>query len=195
MRLVFAALGLFLLAAHQPCAATDISRGDDRIGLPAPPLALRLWLHSQPLEMDALKGKVVLIRWWTDGCPFCAATAPSLRQFDRKFGNRGLAVIGIFHPKPAGDWNVARLRAAAEQKGFTFPVALDGDWTALRRWWPDPESRGWTSVSFLVDKKGIIRYVHPGGEYHRAGSGGDGHARCERDYKDIEQVIARLLNE
>ena len=165
MRLVFAALGLFLLAAHQPCAATDISRGDDRIGLPAPPLALRLWLHSQPLEMDALKGKVVLIRWWTDGCPFCAATAPSLRQFDRKFGNRGLAVIGIFHPKPAGDWNVARLRAAAEQKGFTFPVALDGDWTALRRWWPDPESRGWTSVSFLVDKKGIIRYVHPGGEY------------------------------
>jgi hypothetical protein len=74
-------------------------------------------------------------------------------------------------------------------------VVLDADWTTLRRWWPDPEKRGWTSVSFLVDKKGIIRYVHPGGEYHLARSGDDGHARCERDFKDIEQAVERLLNE
>ena len=195
MRLVFVSLGLVLLAAHQSGWAADISRGEDRLGLPAPTLALRVWLHSAPLEMDALRGKVVLIRWWTDGCPFCAATAPSLRQLDRKFGDRGLAVIGVFHPKPAGDWTADRMRAAAEQKGFTFPVALDADWTALRRWWPDLEKRGWTSVSFVVDKNGIIRYVHPGGEYHLAGSGETGHAGCERDYKDIQQIIERLLSE
>jgi peroxiredoxin len=85
------------------------------------------------------------------------------------------------------------MRVATEQKGFTFPVALDADWTALNRWWPDLEKRGWTSVSFVVDKQGIIRYVHPGGEFHESRDAD--HARCDRDYKDVERTIERLLNE
>ena len=85
------------------------------------------------------------------------------------------------------------MRAASDRLGFTFPVALDADWTALRRWWPDLEKRGWTSVSFVVDRKGIIRYVHPGGEFHA--SNDSAHASCERDYKDIERTINRLLSE
>ena len=191
MKLTAAALGLLLMAGSSN--ATDFSRGDDRLGLPAPRIALQHWLHSAPLEMDALRGKVVLIRWWTEGCPFCASTAPALGELNRKYAGRGLAVIGIFHPKPAGDWSVERMRAASEHLGFTFPVALDADWTALRRWWPDLEKRGWTSVSFIVDKQGIIRYVHPGGEFHRATE--PDHASCDRDYKDIERTIARLLAE
>lgn len=187
--------GLWLLLASmvQPVVAVDVSRGEDRLGVPAPPLKLSGWLHSPPLEMDQLRGKVVLIRWWTDGCPFCAATAPALKQLNEKYGSRGLRVIGIFHPKPAGDWSVERMRVATRQKGFAFPVALDGDWTALNRWWPDLEKRGWTSVSFVVDKRGIIRYVHPGGEFHESRDAN--HARCDRDYKDIESTIERLLNE
>ena len=174
-------------------SAVDLSRGEDRLGVPAPPLGLQHWLNSPPLELDALRGKVVLIRWWTDGCPYCAATAAALKHLDAKYGARGLRVIGIFHPKPAGDWSVERMRVAAREKGFTFPVALDGGWTALRRWWPDLEKRGWTSVSFVIDKRGFIRYVHPGGEFHEA-SDAD-HARCDRDYKEVEQTIQRLLKE
>lgn len=187
--------GLWLLLASmvQPVVAVDVSRGEDRLGVPAPPLKLSGWLNSPPLEMDQLRGKVVLIRWWTDGCPFCAATAPALKQLNERYGSRGLRVIGIFHPKPAGDWSVERMRVATRQKGFAFPVALDGDWTALNRWWPDLEKRGWTSVSFVVDKRGIIRYVHPGGEFHESRDAD--HARCDRDYKDIESTIERLLNE
>lgn len=184
---------LALLLMSVPCAAGDFSRGDDRLGLPAPKIELQRWLHSAPLEMDALRGKVVLIRWWTEGCPYCAATAPALRELDQKYGNRGLVVIGIFHPKPPGDWSMERVRAASDSLGFTFPVALDADWTALRRWWPDLERRGWTSVSFVVDKRGIIRYVHPGGEFHASSE--PEHAACEHDYKDIERTIRRLLNE
>jgi peroxiredoxin len=195
MRLAFVSFCLFLLVFLQPAGAADFSRGEDRLGLQAPPLQLRHWLHSAPLEMQQLGGKVVLIRWWTEGCPFCAATAPALRQLDRKYGHRGFEVIGIFHPKPAGDWSVERMRAASERLGFTFPVGLDGDWTALRRWWPDLERRGWTSVSFVVDKKGIIRYVHPGAEFHEAGERGAGHEQCERDYREIDRTIERLLNE
>ena len=85
------------------------------------------------------------------------------------------------------------MRVASDRLGLTFPVGLDGDWSALRRWWPELERRGWTSVSFVVDRKGIIRYVHPGGEFHEGQAGG--HARCERDYKEIEQVIGHLLAE
>jgi peroxiredoxin len=188
---VRSALALVLMSI--PCVAGDFSRGDDRLGLPAPKIELQHWLHSAPLEMDALRGKVLLIRWWTEGCQFCAATAPALRELDRRYGNRGLVVIGIFHPKPPGDWSMERVRAASGNLGFTFPVALDADWTALRRWWPDLERRGWTSVSFVIDKKGIIRYVHPGGEFHASSE--PEHAACERDYKDIERTISRLLNE
>lgn len=188
--------GVLLLAAiHQTVFAADFSRGDDRLGLAAPPLALKTWLHAPPVEIQALRGKVVLVRWWTEGCPFCVATAPALRQLERVYGSQGLAVIGIFHPKPAGDWSPERMRRASDRLGFTFPVALDADWSALRRWWPELERRGWTSVSFVVDKKGIIRYVHPGGEFHEGWSGDEGHARCERDYKEIEQTISRLLRE
>jgi thiol-disulfide isomerase/thioredoxin len=189
------AMAALLLAVHQPCGAADFSRGEDRLGVAAPRLELKHWLHSPPLEMQALRGKVVLIRWWTEGCPFCVATAPALRQLDGKYRSRGLEVIGIFHPKPAGDWSVERMRLASDGLGFSFPVALDPDWSALRRWWPDLEKRGWTSVSFVVDKKGIIRYVHPGGEFHQNRIGEDGHAGCDRDYKEIERVIDNLLNE
>lgn len=186
---VLAAVAVLLLQAG------DLSRGEDRLGIAAPELGLKRWLNSPPREIAQLRGKVVLIRWWTEGCPFCAATAPALRELDRKYGQRGLVVIGIFHPKPPGDWSVERMRRASERLGFTFPVALDGDWAALGRWWPDFENRGWTSVSFVVDKRGIIRYVHPGGEFHRAGAGDDRHAGCERDYREIERAIGRLLGE
>ena len=193
MKPVLAMACVFLVLAVQPVRTADFSRGEDRLGLPAPRLGLQHWLHSAPLEMEALRGKVVLIRWWTEGCPFCAATAPALRQLERKYSARGLAVIGIFHPKPSGDWSVERMRLASERLGFTFPVALDADWTALNRWWPDPDKRGWTSVSFVVDKTGIIRYVHPGGEFHPARPGEEGHARCDREYREVDQIIDRLL--
>jgi len=162
------------------------------VGHPAPPLELRIWLNSPPLDMSALKGKVVLLRWWTDGCPLCAATAPALRKLAAQYGNRGFTVIGVYHPKPPGDWNVARVRHAAAKLGFHFPVAIDGDWSALKRWWLT-DDRDYTSVSFLVDKRGVIRYVQPGGEWHEGG--GAGHEACRRDYREIDAMIAKLVSE
>ena len=123
----------------------------------------------------------------------CAATAPTLRKLQEEYGAQGLQVIGIFHPKPAGDWSVPRLQQAVTKFGFSFPVGLDGDWSALRRWWLDGAQRDYTSVSFLVDKHGIIRYVHPGGEFHPSSS--PEHQVCERNFKVIEKTIAVLLAE
>src|SRR5437879_13041340 len=77
MKLIAAAL-VFLCFTGSQCVtcAADLSRGDDRLGLIAPPLQLQHWLNSPPLEMSNLRGNVALIRWWTDRCPFCVATAP-----------------------------------------------------------------------------------------------------------------------
>ncbi|MCZ6670014.1 MAG: thioredoxin, partial [Acidobacteria bacterium] len=76
-----------LLLAAILCAGAVPRReaGDDLIGTVAPPFDLEHWLNSDPLEIAALRGKVVLVRWWTDTCPFCAATAPVLRELDRSY--------------------------------------------------------------------------------------------------------------
>ncbi len=168
--------------------------GQELIGRPAPALGLQHWLHSPPLEMTDLRGRVVLLRWWTQGCPFCEATGPALRRFQAEYGQRGLQVLGIYHPKPPGNWSMAKLEDATKEKNFTFPVALDADWSALKRWWLNQE-RGLTSVSFLVDRGGIIRYVHPGGEFHEGNQGGTPtHEACRRDYCAIEAEIITTLS-
>jgi peroxiredoxin len=170
------------------------AEGQELIGKPAPPLALKDWLNSNPLEMGDLRGKVVLLRWWTEGCPYCVATAPALVSLQRTYEPRGLQVIGVFHPKPPGKWMVEKARRAAEEKHFTFPIAVDCDWTALKRWWLTKE-RDFTSVSFLVDRNGIIRYVHPGGEFHEGQQGATPvHEACNRDMHFIQREIAKLLN-
>jgi len=168
--------------------------GQELIGTPAPAFNLDHWVNSSRLELSDLKGKVLLVRWWTDTCELCAATAPALRKLQDEYGTKGFQVIGIFHPKPAGDWNLERVKRAAAHYQFTFPVADDGDWKALRRWWLNGTDRDYTSVSFIVDKHGVIRYVHPGGEYHES-NGASAHETCNADFKKIQAVIAELLAE
>lgn len=190
---------LFLIVAFCPAsrwaqAQNSHSEGEDRIGTAAPAFGLQHWVNSSPLEISDLKGKVVLVRWWTDTCNLCAATAPALRKLQEEYGSRGFQVIGVFHPKPAGDWSVPRVRQAAARLNFAFPVALDGDWSALKRWWLNGAERDYTSVSFIVDKHGVIRYVHPGGEFHES-NGDPAHAVCERDFRTIEKVVSQLLAE
>ena len=87
------------------------------------------------------------------------------------------------------------MQRAAARFQFLFPLALDGDWSALKRWWLNGAERSATSVSFIVDKHGVIRYVHPGGEFHENSEGNSNHAVCERDFKTIDKTVAKLLAE
>jgi peroxiredoxin len=184
---------LFSISAARVARGSAEDPGRELIGKPAPPLRLENWLNSKPLEMTDLRGKVVLLRWWTAGCPYCAATAPALVSLEQTYGARGLQVIGIFHPKPAGKWSMEEVRRAIAEKHFIFPIAVDGNWTALNRWWLTTK-RDFTSVSFLVDQGGVIRYVHPGGEFHEGQQGGmPSHEACNRDMHVIQREIAKLL--
>ena len=71
--------------------------------------------------------------------------------------------------------------------GFRFPIAIDADWATLRRWWLEAAPRRATSVSFLLDRDGVIRHVHPGPAYHREVVKGD--TRPARDFAALERAI------
>src|SRR5688572_17008472 len=74
--------------------------GKDLIGTAAQPFTFDTWLNSKPLSLEGLRGKVVVIRWWTaPGCPFCAASAESLESLWKKHSDRGLVVVGAYHHK------------------------------------------------------------------------------------------------
>ena len=181
---------LMLLSINQGLIAKE---GDELIGKPAPEWGKLEWMQSEPLKLNELEDKVVLIRWWTETCPFCERSAPALNEFHEAFGDKGLVVIGMYHPKPPGPRRQKALDKAVKRLGFEFPIALDMGWKTLIRYWLADYRHRWTSVSFLIDKRGKIRYIHPGGEYYK----GEGEARMEaqQDYHELTAMIEKLLKE
>lgn len=180
-------------------ASMDRSAGNDRIGVTAPSFDFDAWL-TEPLSLEDLRGRVVLVRWWTDTCPFCASSAPALRALHEEYAPRGLTVVGVFHPKAGRDdpLDMERVQSAVQVRGFEFPIAVDWDWRnrVLKDWWLTGPERPATSVTFLVDKSGVIRFVHPGMEYHdAAGPQGEAHAMCASDMSNIRSTIEELIAE
>jgi thiol-disulfide isomerase/thioredoxin len=174
---------LLSATAHAEWAPKE---GASLIGTKAPELTGLRWLQGGPLTMEKLRGKVVLVRFWTDGCQFCSSTAPSLRELDAKHRDEGLVVIGIHHPK-ARDSDPEK---AMRELGFTFPVATDKEWSTVKGWGVGTTFKSWTSITFLVDREGV-RFVHDGGEWHRGG--GKGHERCQAGYDALVATLEKLL--
>ena len=152
------------------------------------------WLQGGPLTLAGLRGKVVLIRFFMDAdCPYCRATAPALNAFHDAFAAQGLVVIGMYTPKPRPRAvSVDEARGYVKAYGFAFPVAVDADWSALRRLWLDrvPDA-AFTSASLLIDRHGILRHVQEGGVYAKDAI--DPQAR--RDWEEMRKTIVALLAE
>lgn len=155
------------------------------VGTKAPEWQVTSWLNSQPLQLKDLAGKVVLIRWFTEGCPFCSATAPALNNFYQKYHDKGLEVIGFYHHKSKEPLDVDRVHRYAKQIQFNIPVAIDYEWQTLKDWWLDQSSIRWTSISFLIDRQGNIQYVHPGGMY----------VEGDEEYKTLYAKLEQLLDQ
>lgn len=178
--------------------ALDRSSGDDRIGIQAPPFKFDGWFNTEPLTLEDLKGKVVLVRWFTETCPYCASSAPALRQLYEEYHDKGFTIIGVFHPKAGRNdpLDVQRVQRAVETREFKFPVAIDWDWRngTLKDWWLTGPKRDFTSVTFVLDKSGVIQFIHPGMEYHED-NGSEQHAVCANDMGRIRAAIERLIAE
>jgi len=180
-----------LASAVAPATGSPPGEGAGLIGKPCPEWAPDRWLQGGPLRLSDLRGKVVLIRFFTSSdCPHCRTTAPALNELDREFGAQGLVVVGMYTPKPESrPVPDEEARGAVAGYGFRFPVAVDASWKTLHRLWLDPVAEAsFTSASLLVDRDGIIRHVHRGGTF--APDAEDPRAR--EDYRAIRDAIARL---
>jgi len=177
-------LATILSTSSDPESKTETARS--LIGTKALEWSVTDWINSKPLALKDLRGKVVLVRWWTgDGCPYCIATAPTLNEFHAKYGSKGLLVIGFYHHKSDEPLSLATVNGYTKSFGFEFPVAVDPDWRTLRKWWLNGKKRQWTSVSFLIDRQGVIRHIHPGGQF----------APGSKDYDQMKAKIEELLKE
>ncbi|MDQ0668083.1 MULTISPECIES: cytochrome c biogenesis protein DipZ [unclassified Pseudomonas] len=132
------------------------------------------WLNSEPLTAEALKGKVVLVDFWTYSCINCLRTLPYVKAWAEKYRDQGLVVIGVHAPEFAFERDVNNVTKAMKDLGITYPVAIDNNykiWRAFNnQYWP---------AHYFADAKGQIRYHHFG----------------EGDYAESERVIQQLLRE
>lgn len=189
----------FTRAAAEPANAAIAlrSEGQSLVGTAAPEWTEDGWLTGGPLTLDDLRGRVVLVRFFTNTCPFCAASMPALERLHERYRESGLTVVGFYHPKPFGTARSdASVRTLLDEWGVTFPIALDTRWSTLRRYWLDSGQRRATSASFLLDGDGVIRYLHPGPELHpeREKCNLDA-TECARHYRELEHAIRVLTGE
>lgn len=131
------------------------------------------WFNSQPLNIADLRGKVVLVDFWTYGCVNCVNTLPHVVALDAKYRNQGLVVIGVHTPEFPFERSASNVQAALKRHGITYPVAQDNEsqtWNAYRnQYWP---------AQYIIDQNGNIVFHHDG----------------EGQYEQIDRTIARLLN-
>jgi cytochrome c biogenesis protein CcdA/thiol-disulfide isomerase/thioredoxin len=125
---------------------------------PAPEFAgIDAWLNSQPLTMQSLRGKVVLIDFWTYSCINCVRTLPYITKWDEQYRDKGLVIIGVHAPEFEFEKNKANVEAALAQHGIKYPVALDNNldtWTNFKnQYWP---------AHYLINQQGQVVYTHFG---------------------------------
>ena len=132
------------------------------------------WLNSPPLTREGLKGKVVLIDFWTYSCINCLRAIPYVRAWADKYKDQGLVVIGVHAPEFAFEKSIKNVRAAVADLKIDYPVAIDNDYAIWRafnnQYWP---------AHYFIDAEGRIRHHHFG----------------EGDYDESERTIQQLLAE
>jgi cytochrome c biogenesis protein CcdA/thiol-disulfide isomerase/thioredoxin len=130
----------------------------------APELAgIQLWLNSEPLTLAGLRGKVVLVDFWTYSCVNCLRTLPFLERWDGAYRDDGLVVVGVHTPEFAFEREPANVRQAVRDLGIRYPVALDPDFATWNAW----GNRYWPA-KYLIDRRGHVRFAHFGeGEYEQ----------------------------
>ncbi len=115
------------------------------------------WINSNPLTMENLKGKVVLIDFWTYSCINCVRTLPYITEWDKKYRDKGLVIIGIHAPEFEFEKNEENVKAAIAAHNIKYPVALDNKldtWTNFKnKYWP---------AHYLINQEGQVVYTHFG---------------------------------
>lgn len=159
-------LGVWVATRGEPMQVAQIESDTLKNGLSAPYAAPQIagitqWFNSAPLTTESLKGKVVLIDFWTYSCINCIRTLPHIKDWAEKYGNDGLVVIGVHAPEFAFEGKPENVQKAIEKFGITYPVAMDNDFVT----WNNFKNQYWPA-HYLINKEGQVVYTHFGeGEY------------------------------
>lgn len=132
------------------------------------------FINTKPISLADLKGKVVLVDFWTYSCINCIRTIPYLVDWNEKYSDKGLVIVGVHSPEFSFEKNIDNVKDAVQRFGIKYPVVQDNDkgsWNAYEnQYWPR---------KYLIDNEGYLRYDHIG----------------EGGYAETESVIEALLNE
>jgi thiol-disulfide isomerase/thioredoxin len=132
------------------------------------------WLNAAPLTLASLRGKVVLLEFWTFACGNCQNVQPHVQAWHERYAADGLVVLGVHTPELAFERDLGNVRRAVERAGLKNPIVIDADfatWDAFgNRYWP---------AFYFIDKRGRVRHTRFG----------------EGDYARSEAVIRELLAE
>ena len=138
----------------------------------APDFAAGTWINSEPLKLQDLRGRVVLIDFWTFGCYNCRNTLPALKRWHQDYKDKGLTIVGVHSPELEEERKVELVREEVASLGIKYPVVTDNDYAT----WNAYNVNAWPTV-FLLDKTGRIRWMHVG----------------EGAYDEAEKTIQKLL--
>jgi thiol-disulfide isomerase/thioredoxin len=157
-----------------PNSAAAIAAKSGLVGTRAPDLSEGKWVNSPPLKLSDLRGKVVLLEFWTFGCYNCRNTIPYLKDWYEKYGREKFEIVGVHSPEFETEKEFSRVAKQTQDLGIRYPVVTDNElktWRAYdQEYWP---------VLYLIDKKGVVRYVQVG----------------EGRYQKTESMIRQLLRE
>ena len=149
-----------LIAAANAPAAAEFGKGD--------------WINSDPLTLAKLRGRVVLVEFWTFGCYNCRNTLPSVKEWDARYRERGLTIVGVHTPETNSEYSIDNVRREVPSLGIKYAVVTDNDYAT----WKAYGVEAWPTI-FVIDKQGRIRWLHVG----------------EGRYEETESVIRKLLPE
>ncbi len=154
--------GVFLLsfinAAQADTTPTmQLQNGVDQ-PYPAPELqGITGWFNSPPLTLQSLKGKVVLLDFWTYGCPYCVYSMPHLNDWYNKYNAQGLVIIGVHSPEYLFEEKLQNIQDAINKYGIQYPIAVDN----TSQSWKEYNGQYWPTT-YLIDKNGNVVYQHLG---------------------------------
>ena len=148
-------------------ALEDLGRAPEFAGIDA-------WINSEPLTIRSLRGKVVLVEFWTFGCINCQHVQPYVKAWYDRYASSGLVVVGVHTPELSFERDLGNVRDAVAKADIRYPVAFD---PAYATW--DAYRNGYWPAFFFIDRSGQVRHTHIG----------------EGDYDGSEQVIRELLSE
>ena len=139
----------------------------------APAFADGSWIKSETLTLEKMRGRVVLVEFWTFACFNCRNTLPSIKEWNARYRDRGLTIVGVHTPETDGEYRLDNVRRETKALAIDYPILTDNNFKT----WNAYGVEAWPTI-FVLDKQGHIRWLHVG----------------EGRYEETEGVIKTLLS-